>query len=108
MNCIFCDIAAASERDSVYEDDRMIAISDISPQAPVHLLLMPKEHVERLRDNRDLELALLERAQILGDEHTPEGYRLTVNTGSQQEVKHLHIHIAGGQPLGRIAEEVTN
>ncbi len=108
MNCVFCDIVAANDQDPVFENDQMFAIKNIAPEAPVHLLLIPKRHIEGLRELEDSLEEFFEQAQMLGDTYAPEGYRLALNTGNQKEVKHLHLHIAGGQPLGRIAEGVTN
>ncbi|MCF6192059.1 MAG: histidine triad nucleotide-binding protein [Candidatus Hydrothermae bacterium] len=106
MDCIFCRIAAGEiPADKVYEDDRVVAFRDINPQAPTHVLLIPKKHVESVARLEDPELAgyLMEKAaavaRSLGLED--KGYRLVINHGplAGQSVFHLHIHILGGRPL---------
>jgi diadenosine tetraphosphate (Ap4A) HIT family hydrolase len=93
----------------IYEDDYVLAINDIEPQAPVHILVMPKSKYISLDDfsakASDAEIAALTRAtgKIARDAGLAEtGYRLLLNHGadSQQEVPHLHIHILGGKSLG--------
>jgi histidine triad (HIT) family protein len=111
MSCIFCRIARREvESTVVYEDDRVIAFDDVAPQAKVHVLVCPKEHVTSLAHLRDdqepLAASLLlavrrvaERKQIANS-----GYRLISNVGEHggQEVLHLHLHVVGGQPVGRM------
>ena len=93
----------------VYEDDHVLAINDINPQAPTHILVMPKGKYVSVQDfsekASDAEIAALIRAtgkiaKAAGVAGT--GYRLLFNHGSHshQEVPHLHIHILGGRPLG--------
>ncbi|HEX2092835.1 MAG TPA: histidine triad nucleotide-binding protein [Longimicrobiaceae bacterium] len=107
-NCIFCRIIAGeipSQR--VYEDEHLIAIRDIHPAAPVHVLLIPREHVESLNglEERHRELAgrlLLAVRKIAEQEGVAErGYRTVVNTGGEggQTVPHLHVHVMGGRQL---------
>jgi histidine triad (HIT) family protein len=105
--CIFCDIASgAVEVPCIYEDDLAVAFDDINPQAPVHVLIVPKEHVVNLNDDPDE--ALL--GHLLGLAHKlarlkgieSGGYRVIQNNGldAGQTVSHLHIHVLGGRPLG--------
>ena len=93
--------------DIVYEDDLCLAFRDVSPQAPVHVLLIPREPIESLtqlspEQHRDLCAHLLlmvpRVAEMLG---LTDGYRTVINTGADggQSVFHLHIHILGGRPL---------
>lgn len=95
----------------VYEDDFALAFHDIAPKAPVHVLVIPKGPYESLDDfTRDAPPALIagywravgQVARDLG--LTGQGYRILANTGSDggQEVPHLHVHIFGGRPLGRM------
>lgn len=110
-SCIFCRIVAKTlPSQVVYEDDRVLGIRDINPQAPVHILVMPKTHIENL--------------QALGAGHEPAegvmehvfsvinklameaglahpGYRVVVNTGQDggQTVAHLHLHLLGGRRM---------
>ena len=105
-DCIFCKIAAHEIPASiVYEDDKLIAFDDLYPQAPVHVLLIPKEHYQDIADSipDDLLLAMMraipEIAKIKGIDET--GYRVVTNKGADagQTVFHVHIHIMGGKTL---------
>jgi histidine triad (HIT) family protein len=108
-DCIFCRIVQGSiPSDVVLEDDVFVAFRDISPKAPQHVLVVPKEHIVSLNDierwpdcRGDALLGFLVRvAAALGIDET--GYRVLVNVGpdSGQEVAHLHFHILGGRKLG--------
>lgn len=108
-NCIFCKIAAGTIPAKVlYEDDDVIAFHDISPQAPVHFLLVPKKHVESMAQLADVDDAVMGKIMRLAGvlaakAGSPDGFRTIVNTGrvGRQEVMHLHVHVLGGdQPLG--------
>jgi histidine triad (HIT) family protein len=101
--------------DKVYEDEWALAFRDINPQAPVHLLVIPKGAYESMVDfgekASDAEIAGLFRAvakvaELTGVAQT--GYRILANTGphGRQEVPHLHIHLFGGAQLGRMIERV--
>lgn len=90
----------------VYEDEHVVAIRDIHPAAPTHVLLIPRKPIPSLADleEEDLELAgrlLLAASRIARQEGLEEGYRLVVNTGEAggQTVPHLHLHILGGRRL---------
>ncbi|MDL2317602.1 histidine triad nucleotide-binding protein [Eubacteriales bacterium OttesenSCG-928-A19] len=107
-DCIFCKIAAGEiPSNRVYEDDRVIAFHDLSPQAPVHVLVIPKQHAANLleaRDMRDDLLAHLLRtaanvAETLGMDKS--GFRIISNCGPDacQSVEHLHIHVLGGTQM---------
>lgn len=93
--------------DKVYEDDRALAFRDISPQAPVHILVIPKERqgLTQLCKARDSQKELLGHlvyvAGQVGNKECPNGYRLVVNDGADgaQSVYHLHIHVLGGRQL---------
>ena len=103
-DCIFCKICdGAIPADVVYEDDHCLAFRDIQPKAPVHLLVIPRKHVESLDDLGDdeRELAshmLLTIPRIARQQGLDGGYRTVANTGKGggQEVFHLHFHILGG------------
>jgi len=92
----------------VYEDDRCLAFHDIDPQAPTHILIIPKREIRSIADlkDADLELAghLLKVSRDLAAELRLDktGYRLVANTGKQggQSVDHLHFHLLGGRQLG--------
>ncbi|MCL2402819.1 MAG: histidine triad nucleotide-binding protein [Coriobacteriia bacterium] len=103
-DCIFCKIIAGDfNTDFVYQDDYVVAFDDISPQAPVHTLIVPRQHVINLEDNPDPELlkhlfsAVSKVAQIKGVNES--GYRIIQNNGrgAGQTVFHLHVHVLGGK-----------
>ncbi len=108
MDCLFCKIAAGDIPSSrVFEDDRCVAFNDISPQAPTHILIVPREHVDSL-DKADAEQGellghlLLTAAAIARDkEFADNGYRVVVNTNADggQTVFHLHVHLLAGRPF---------
>lgn len=107
-NCIFCRIAAGEiPSNKVYEDEQVVAFKDLNPQAPVHVLVVPKAHFVTLAemDAEGAELvkhALTVIPQIAASLGLASGYRLIVNQGADagQTVMHLHIHLLGGKPLG--------
>ncbi len=113
MDCIFCQIIAGeipSQR--IHEDDLSIAIRDIRPQAPTHVLVMPKVHIGSLAESVDERLAgrlLFVAAEIARKEKLENGWRLIVNTGAHrgQEVPHLHLHVVGGKKLGRMLPQTS-
>jgi histidine triad (HIT) family protein len=106
--CIFCKIISKEITASiVYEDERMIAFSDINPQAPVHILLIPKEHFPSLNeipeDKKDILSHILLKAKEIAREKeiADRGYRIVLNTAreSGQEVLHIHFHLLGGRQM---------
>jgi histidine triad (HIT) family protein len=107
--CLFCKIASgAIPADLVHEGERLLAFRDVNPQAPLHVLVIPREHVASLDaagDGSDglLGEALLLVAEIARQEGVSEGgYRTVINTGDDggQTVHHLHVHLLGGRALG--------
>ena len=109
MNDIFCKIIGGElTADVVYQNDDVIAIKDIHPQAPVHVLLIPKRHISELTALADDDAVLMGRvvaasrevAKILGLEY--KGFRLIINQGEDggQIVPHVHVHMLGGAHLG--------
>jgi len=104
MNCIFCRIARNEiKSDKVYEDNDLICIKDINPQAPVHILIIPKKHVQKLYEVEDLILLgkmLKIACQIAEKEGIKEsGFRIVINTNRNagQSVEHVHVHLLGGR-----------
>ena len=106
-DCIFCKIAngeVASEL--LFEDENVVAFRDLNPQAPVHVLVVPKAHHENFVDNvpaetlASMEAAVAAVAEKCGIAET--GFRCIMNTGAAagQTVMHLHMHVLGGKPLG--------
>lgn len=106
-DCIFCKIAAGQIPAAfAHRDDDVIAIADVNPQAPQHLLVLPVRHAANLAElaanGQDALIAkLFATAAQLGREVSSEGFRLVVNTGELggQTVDHMHIHILGGRQL---------
>ncbi len=108
-DCLFCRIAAgAIPADIVHEDDAFVAFRDIAPQAPVHVLLIPRAHTASLNDLQagdadTLGAMMLVARRIAADLGLDEGgYRWVINCGEDggQTVPHLHLHILGGRRLG--------
>ena len=104
--CIFCSIIARKTPGKiVYEDDRVLAIEDIRPQAPVHLLVMPRAHIVSLNDVKPEDEPLLGRLFTVAADLARErgldtkGYRTVINNGAWagQSVAHLHVHVMGGR-----------
>ncbi len=103
-NCIFCKIAAGQiPSHKVYEDEALIAFHDIAPWAPVHVLIVPKTHIESHAQLGDEHAALAGRMMVLAPKLMRElgvsgGFRTVINTGRDggQEVMHLHMHVMGG------------
>jgi len=109
MDCIFCRVVAgAAPADKLVEDDLVVAIRDIHPVAPVHLLVIPKQHIAAVGDLQPEHGALIARLVLVANEVAHQtgiaasGYRLVVNAGhdGHQTVGHLHVHVLGGRPLG--------
>ncbi|MCL2408320.1 MAG: histidine triad nucleotide-binding protein [Oscillospiraceae bacterium] len=106
-NCIFCKIINGEiPSDKVYEDEHVYAFRDIEPQAPVHILIVPKDHVASVADisaeNSHLAAKCLEAVgKIARIENLSGGYRVITNTGRDagQTVFHLHFHLLGGAEL---------
>ena len=107
--CVFCRIARGEiPSRKVYEDEDIFAFHDVRPQAPVHLLVVPKEHVASMYEagmaqHRALGKMLALAGELARREGAADGFRIIVNTGrvGHQEVYHLHMHILGGpEPLG--------
>ncbi len=105
-DCIFCKMAAGDIKpDIVYEDEKVLAFHDIEPQAPVHVLLIPKRHIVNLNDLDDAELAghlLQTAARVAAQLGVAEsGYRTLMNSNRDggQSVYHLHVHLLAGRRL---------
>ncbi|MDD7502985.1 MAG: histidine triad nucleotide-binding protein [Eubacteriales bacterium] len=104
-NCLFCKIVRGEiPSNKVYEDERVLAFRDIDPQAPVHVLLIPKQHFASILDvDVDTFGYMQTIVKKLADELgiAEKGFRVVVNTGEdgQQSVKHLHFHILGGRSM---------
>lgn len=108
-DCLFCKIIKGDiPSDKVYEDDKILAFKDINPIAPVHVLIIPKDHIsntnEITAENSNVMAYMFEKIPEIASASgvKEDGYRLICNCGENagQEVKHLHIHLVGGEKLG--------
>lgn len=111
-DCLFCKIVEGEiPSQKVYEDDLCYAFDDIEPEAPVHTLIVPKQHFDNLADDVPTDLlghllaVVPQVAKIKGVDES--GYRTVINTGSDSAatVAHLHVHILGGTKMGRFTFE---
>ena len=107
-DCLFCKIAAGEiPATLVYQDERLIAFKDINPQAPMHVLVVPRRHIPTLNDlvGSDDQLVgeMLRRAAAIAREHghADRGYRTVFNCNADagQTVFHIHLHVLGGRSL---------
>ncbi len=103
-DCIFCKIANHEiPTTPVYEDENVIAFNDLNPQAPVHILVIPKKHTASLVDVKDADMMnyLFEAVRKIVKQENITDFRTVINTGSEagQTVFHLHLHIIAGRPL---------
>jgi histidine triad (HIT) family protein len=105
-NCLFCKIIAEkSTGDFVHQDEHCVVLRDINPQAPMHVLVIPREHLESLADASQKEESLLGHLLRVGarvaNDQGHESYRTIINTGAEagQSVFHLHVHVLGGRGM---------
>ena len=107
--CIFCKIIKKEIPSTIiYEDDKVIAFNDVNPAAPIHILVVPKKHIETLLDVSDQDNELISYVYQIINKIAKEkgfannGFRVIVNCGkdSGQEVMHIHFHVLGGKKLG--------
>ncbi len=107
-DCLFCKMANGEiEPDLVYEDDEVIAFRDINPQAPTHVLVVPREHIPTLNDLQPRHAELVGRMFLAAKEVARKegiqegGYRTVVNCNRDagQSVFHIHLHVLGGRPM---------
>ncbi len=103
-DCIFCKIVKGDfNTEFLYEDELVLAFNDLAPQAPVHVLIIPKIHFENVREMTDDALVgrLITAANKVADELNIQEYRLVINTGKEagQTVFHTHLHLLGGRPM---------
>ncbi|OGZ36911.1 MAG: histidine triad nucleotide-binding protein [Candidatus Portnoybacteria bacterium RIFCSPHIGHO2_02_FULL_40_23] len=105
MNCIFCQIIRKEQpADVVYEDEQMIVFKDIKPKTPVHLLIVPKKHIESINHLEEKDKELFSQMIFLAKKIAQEqsisqtGYKLLFNVGrgAGQLIDHLHLHLMGG------------
>jgi histidine triad (HIT) family protein len=108
-NCLFCDMATGkAEATKLHDDDLVFSIRDINPRAPVHFMVIPKEHVPGAPDIGEGHGSLLVRMVMVANQLARKegiakrGYRLAFNCGDDagQTIHHLHLHVLGGRRLG--------
>ena len=108
MDCIFCKIVKKEINSKiVYEDEKSLAFEDINPQAPVHILIVPKKHIGALREMKEKDKSLIGHllrvaSRIALEKGLGEGYRIVINDGEKagQSIFHLHFHLLGGRVMG--------
>lgn len=107
-NCIFCSIAEGKiPSDKVYEDDKVLAFKDINPEAPIHVLIIPKVHIGSINELEEVHKELIGHVFITAKRLAKElginegGYRIVTNCGENggQTVQHIHFHMLGGRSL---------
>lgn len=107
-DCLFCKMVAGEIKpDTLYEDDHVLAFKDINPQAPVHFLVIPKQHIATLNDLDDSHTELIGRMYLVAKKIAEQqgvadgGYRSLINCNSDagQTVWHVHLHVLGGRIL---------
>jgi histidine triad (HIT) family protein len=107
-DCLFCKIVAGTiPARKIYEDELSLCFADIHPQAPTHLLIIPREHIPSLAHAEARHASLLghlvgKAAEVASEAGLDRGYRLVINTGQDggQTVDHLHLHLLGGRHMG--------
>jgi histidine triad (HIT) family protein len=107
MNCLFCQIINGSiPSKAVYQDDQCFAFADIKPQAPVHILIVPRQHIASIAQAGKEHGPLIGHlhwvaAEIARSKGLTNGYRTVINTGEDggQTVDHIHVHLLGGRPM---------
>ncbi|MCG5509383.1 histidine triad nucleotide-binding protein [Ectothiorhodospira lacustris] len=107
-DCIFCKIADGKiPADIVYQDDRVVAFRDLNPQAPLHVLVIPRQHFDTIADMAQADMALVGHMQWVGLEVArqagvvEDGFRTVINCNADggQSVYHLHMHVLGGRQM---------
>ena len=108
MDCIFCKIASGTiPAEKVYSDDDFIAFRDINPQAPIHVIIIPRRHIPTVNDLKESDQALAGKMLLVARKVAEKegiatgGYRLAINCGPDgtQVVPHIHLHVLGGRQL---------
>jgi histidine triad (HIT) family protein len=109
MKCFFCKIAGKeANTELLYEDADVVAFKDINPQAPSHVLIIPKKHIATLNDASEEDTLLIGKMQVVAKKiakelgHAEDGYRTVMNCNVHggQTVFHIHLHLLGGRQMG--------
>ncbi len=108
-NCLFCKIASGEIPAKIeYQDDLAVAFHDINPQAPIHIIIIPRKHIPSIvditKDDQEAMGYLYRVASIIAEKEniSKDGFRLVINYGKSagQEIQHIHIHMLGGRDFG--------
>ncbi len=106
-DCLFCRIANhLLPTDFVYEDDNLVVFKDIAPKAPIHLLVVPKEHIQSIGhlagNHKEIISRMIYAAKAMAERNNLKGYKLVFNVGREggQIIDHLHLHLLGGWSSG--------
>jgi histidine triad (HIT) family protein len=108
-DCLFCKMTNGEIKpNKVYEDEEILAFRDIAPQAPTHVLIVPKRHISTLNDLQQEDAALVGKLYLAAKEVAQaegiaeRGYRTLINCNAEagQSVFHVHLHLLGGRPMG--------
>ena len=107
MSCLFCRIIEGSiPSNAIFQDEQCYAFGDINPQAPVHVLIVPRQHIASIAHASKEHSALIGHlhwaaAEIARSKGLTQGYRTVINTGENggQTVDHIHVHLLGGRPM---------
>ncbi|HEX3039274.1 MAG TPA: histidine triad nucleotide-binding protein [Caproiciproducens sp.] len=107
MDCVFCKIAnGVIPSKKAYEDDQILAFYDLDPQAPVHILIIPKEHIQSVEEITPQNSAVVAHifeiaAKLAKENNLTDGFRVVSNVGKDggQSVPHLHFHLLGGRSM---------
>lgn len=111
MDCIFCGIISGEiQSEILYQDEQAVAFRDVNPKAPVHVLVVPRKHIESVAELTEDEAPILGHLVAVANRLAREagisekGYRLVVNCGPHggQVVPHLHLHLLGGRQMGML------
>ena len=108
MDCLFCKIASGTiPVTRLFENEQVLAFPDIHPQAPVHILIIPKQHFGSLAHTTGVDASVLGHllaaaGEVAQQQNLAKGYRVVINTGADggQTVEHLHLHLLGGRHMG--------
>ena len=109
MSCIFCKIVTGEiPAEILYQDDDVICFRDVAPQAPTHMLVIPKKHIGSISELEDVDTGLVGKVLVTATRMAKEqgisesGYRVAMNCGDEggQTVGHIHMHVLGGRQMG--------
>lgn len=110
MECIFCKIINKEvPSEVVYEDDDVLVFKDVNPKAPIHFLMIPKEHIASIASSNSENIVgnLVSVAKKIAEEKDILGYKLVFNVGREQIVEHLHMHLLAAEGAGELPSQLN-